>query len=148
MNGHALSQRQESCLLTQLKGLTSYQKQFFNWCIEKSYLENLSRYPKLKTEANRRPYFDNKDYNILARHLREFTKHNLKWLVRDRVMLVNYVLILSNTGIRVGEARNLKWKDIREIPKAREDNKPEDIALFVSGKTEASTRPMRKSYFM
>lgn len=120
-----------------IKRLTSYQKQFFNWCIEKSYLENLPRYPKLKTEANRRPHFDNKDYNILVRHLREFIKHDLKWVVRDRVMLVNYVLILANTGIRVGEARNLKWKDIREIPKTKEDNKPADIALFVRGKTGA-----------
>ena len=120
-----------------IKRLTSYQKQFFNWCIEKSYLETLPRYPKLKTEANRRPHFDNKDYNKLVRHLREFVKHSLKWVVRDRVMLVNYVLILANTGTRVGEARNLKWKDIREIPNTREDNKPADIALFVSGKTGA-----------
>ena len=27
-------------------------------------------------------------------------------------MLTNYVLVLANTGIRVGEARNLKWSDI------------------------------------
>jgi integrase len=120
-----------------IKRLTSYQKQFFNWCIEKSYLDNLPRYPKLKTEANRRPHFDNKDYNKLIRHLREFIKHKLKWVVRDRIMLVNYVLILANTGIRVGEARNLKWKDIREIPNTREENKSADIALFVSGKTGA-----------
>ena len=27
-------------------------------------------------------------------------------------MLTNYVLILANTGIRVGEARDLKWSNI------------------------------------
>lgn len=120
-----------------IKRLTSYQKQFFNWCVEKSYIENVPRFPKIKTEANRRPHFDQKDYNKLVRHLREFVKHDLSWVVRDRVMLVNYVLILANTGIRVGEARNLKWKDIREIPGTKGANEPADIALFVSGKTGA-----------
>ena len=64
-------------------------------------------------------------------------KHDLSWVVRDRTMLANYVLILANTGIRVGEARNLKWKDIREIPSSKGSNQPADIALFVSRKTGA-----------
>jgi integrase len=50
-------------------------------------------------------------------------------------MLANYVLILANTGIRVGEARNLKWRDIREIPASKGSNQPSDVALFVNGKT-------------
>jgi integrase len=48
---------------------------------------------------------------------------------------VNYVLILANTGIRVGEARNLKWRDLREIPPPKGSNQPPDIALYVTGKT-------------
>jgi integrase len=32
--------------------------------------------------------------------------------VRERILLTNYVLILANTGIRVGEARKLRWRDI------------------------------------
>jgi integrase len=50
-------------------------------------------------------------------------------------MLANYVLILANTGIRVGEARKLKWRDLREIPPPKGSNQAPDIALFVSGKT-------------
>jgi integrase len=49
-------------------------------------------------------------------------------------MLTNYVLILANTGIRVGEARNLKWSDISTFPA---DNGNENIALQVKGKTGA-----------
>jgi integrase len=110
---------------------------FFNWCVEKSYIENVPSFPKIKTEATGRPHFDRKDYNKLVRDLRAFVKHDLSWVVRDRVMLVNYVLILANTGIRVEEARNLKWKDIREIPGTKGGDEPADIALFVSGKTGA-----------
>jgi len=39
----------------------------------------------------------------------------------------------ANTGIRVGEARTLKWRDIREV--AVSDDVPSNIVLTVSGKT-------------
>ncbi len=55
-------------------------------------------------------------------------------MLRDRTMLMNYVLILASIGIRVGEARTLKRRDIRKIaPSAGTDQQP-DVALFVNGK--------------
>ena len=51
--------------------------------------------------------------------------------LRDRTMLRDYVLILANTGIRGGEARSLKWRDIREV---RGDGTT-NLVLIVSGKT-------------
>ena len=118
-----------------IKRLSTYQKQFFHWCVERAYIDALPRFPSLKTEANRRPHFDRRDYSKLTRHLREFVKEAPPWVLRDRTMLVNYVLILANTGIRVGEARKLKWQDIREIPPPEGNNQEPHIALFVSGKT-------------
>ena len=110
-------------------------KQFFNWCIDQNYLDIQPRFPKIRTENNRRPHFDSEDYNKLTRHLREYVKSPYPWIVRDRTMLVNYVLILANTGIRVGEARNLKWSDLKEIPPKKGSNSSPEVALFVSGKT-------------
>ena len=110
-------------------------KQFLNWCVERSYLDVAPRFVKAKPQLNRRPHFDNKDYNKLARYLREFIKSDHPRTVRDRTMLVNYVLILANTGIRVGEARTLKWRDLSQIPQGKGSNLPPDIALFVRGKT-------------
>ena len=49
-------------------------------------------------------------------------------------MLTNYVLVLANTGIRVGEARNLNWSDIDTF--VGDDDK-ENIVLQVRGKTGA-----------
>ena len=58
---------------------------------------------------------------------------------RDRKMLREYVLILANTGIRIGEARYLKWSDLREIPSPKGSNQPPEIALNVKGKTGQRT---------
>jgi len=49
-------------------------------------------------------------------------------------MLTNYVLVLANTGIRVGEARNLSWSDIDIF---LGDDAKENIVLQVRGKTGA-----------
>jgi len=112
-------------------------RQFLNWSAERGYLEQAPKLPKQKFVVNRRPHFNNTDWKKLTRHLREFVKvkDGNRKTIRDRTMLVNYVLILANTGIRVGEARNLKWRDIREIPQSTGSNAPADIALFVTGKT-------------
>ena len=118
-----------------IKRTATYQKEFFNWCLERAYLDALPKFPKLKSDAKRRPHFDNKDWNKLTRHIREFVKSDNPNVVRDRTMLTSYVLILANTGIRVGEARTLKWRDLREIPPPKGSNQPADIALFVTGKT-------------
>jgi integrase len=120
-----------------IKRYTTDLKQFFNWCYERAYIDALPRFPKLKTESNRRPHFDQKDWAKLTRHLQEFIKTTIPKVARDRKMLRDYVLILANTGIRVGEARNLKWKDLKEIPADKGSNQPLNIALSVKGKTGA-----------
>ena len=117
-----------------IKRITNYQRQFFNWCVERAYLDIAPKFPKVRAIENRRPHFENADWSKLVRHLREFIKHDNPSVVRDRQMLRDYVLIVANTGLRVGEARNLKWRDLREIPKG-EGNEAPDIALSVKGKT-------------
>lgn len=112
-------------------------KQFFSWCLDRGYIDAMPRLPSVKADHARRPHFNNADWSRLTRHMREFlkVKDGNRKTIRDRTMLVNYVLILANTGIRVGEARNLKWRDLREIPPPKGSNQPPDIALYVTGKT-------------
>lgn len=128
-------------------------KQFFSWCLDRGYIDQTPRFPSVRADHARRPHFNNADWSRLTRHMREFlkVKDGNRKIIRDRTMLVNYVLILANTGIRVGEARNLKWRDIREIPPPKGSNQPADIALYVTGKTgprEVVARtPDVKEYF-
>ena len=127
--------RNKTLSQSSIKRYTANLKQFFDWCVDNGQLQSLPKLPKLRIEGNRRPHFDNKDWALLTRQLREFVRSENLHIARDRTMLANYVLILANTGIRVGEARKLKWRDLREIPPPKGSNQPPDIALFVSGKT-------------
>jgi integrase len=91
-------------------------------------------FPKVASDQTRRPHFDLKDWQLLIRHLREHIKHGHPAVVRDRTLLVNYVLILANTGIRVGEARILKWRDLQPISNP-DDASITNVMLTVKGKT-------------
>lgn len=116
-----------------VKRIHSDMKHFLQWCIEQGYMTTLPRFPKVNGVASRRPHFDAKDWAKLTRHLREFIKVENRAVRRDRMMLRDYVLILANTGIRVGEARKLKWRDVTEIGGGK--GMPANIVLTVSGKT-------------
>ena len=126
-------------------------KQFFGWCVDKGYLDRAPRFPKLKGEHNRRPHFDMTDWAKLVSCMNDFVHSEYAWVVRDRTMLVNYVLILANTGIRVGEARGLKWSDLKELPAPNGSNQPPILVLYVKGKTGArevvAATPEVKQYF-
>lgn len=108
-------------------------KHFLNWCLEEGYIQSIPRFPKVLGEQSNRPHFDAKDWAKLTRHLREFVKHENSGIRRQRMMLRDYVLILVNSGVRIGEARLLKWRDIREV--GGSDERPADIVLMVEGKT-------------
>jgi integrase len=114
-----------------IKRIHSDLKHFFGWCVEEGHIDKIPKFPRIASENSRRPHFDEKDWRKLTRHLREFVKVANKATLRDRKMLVNYVLILANTGIRVGEARTLKWRDVREV----RDGTTRNVVLTVKGKT-------------
>ena len=80
-----------------------------------------------------RPAFTLADYNVLLKAMR-------KWIYEaeterqkyPRLLVRDYVLILSNSGMRVGEANNLQWRDVTAIT----DNLGRNNYQFsVTGKT-------------
>ncbi len=125
------SSKSENLSPNTIKRIYTDLKHFLLWCVDEGFIERVPKFPRVASEASRRPHFDNTDWRKLTRHLREYTRINNKAVLRDRKMLVNYILILANTGIRVGEARTLKWRDVRQVVNGKERN----IVLTVRGKT-------------
>jgi integrase len=109
-------------------------KVFLDWCNQRGFISSKITLKKPSVGDNRRPHFDSKDWRVLMRFLRQWIKQGEGKsgpVLRDRTMLVNYVLILANTGIRVGEARALRWADID----LHQNEGGESIILRVTGKT-------------
>jgi integrase len=131
---------------------TSMFSTFLNWSHKRGLIEKKLELEKPKQDGDRRPHFDTKDWSKLTRFLREWVKQSIGKsgpILRDRTMLTNYVLILANTGIRVGEARGLRWMDVDTEPS--DDGDESNIILHVNGKTGSrevvSRTPDIKTYF-
>lgn len=109
-------------------------RHFLQWCVDNGYIENIPRFPKIAAEQERRPHFNPEEWKTLKGSFRQYLKDSPKSVRRDRHLLFLYILIMENTGIRVGEARELKWKDIRPV---QSENNPEmqNIIISVNGKT-------------
>lgn len=114
-------------------------RRFHEWCVDQGWCKEIRIWKLPKAEQNRRPHFDATEYRKLLRHMR-------KWVAdgktreggnkfRERFVLQHYVLILSNTGLRVGEARNLKWRDCHEQVRKENGQEVHDTILSVKGKT-------------
>jgi len=94
-------------------------KQFLRWAQRRGkYHGDATLFVVKKGTPKRRSGFTSAEYNRLTSAMRrkewlQVGKHkNDPRLVRYREMLRAYVLFMANTGLRVGEARNLKWADV------------------------------------
>lgn len=108
-------------------------KRFFKWCKLNNHIKSDIDIDSPPSKPNRRPHFTTSEWSKITRNMKSWTKHDRNF--RDRTYLTQYMLILANTGIRVGEARSLRWSDIQSQTRIENETEVEDIILWVKGKT-------------
>ena len=107
--------------------------------------------PKLKRTSGsqsdskaRRPFFQDAEYTSLTRNLRSYRdcvgifkpvrineSHK-----RQRIQLYHFILFLSNSGLRVGEAREMRWMDCKlDVEGGWEDNLIAEVYVRENTKT-------------
>ncbi|MBI4082618.1 MAG: site-specific integrase [Candidatus Lambdaproteobacteria bacterium] len=85
-----------------------------NYAASKQYIrENQVPRGKLPSDKGRREEFTPQEY----RHLHTFARGWIKearseWNAWYRNMAYNFMLVMTNTGMRTMEARNLRWRDV------------------------------------
>lgn len=115
---------------------TTFALTLLKYATERGYRGNLSM-PKYRYKAQRnrtRPPFTVEDYVTLYKGMRRWMyeeRDNREWRY-TRELLRDYVLILANSGMRVGEANNLRESDLVEI---KDDNDRTLYGFNVDGKT-------------
>ena len=109
-------------------------KSILNFCLDRSLIQKLPSFPKFKNVRNPRPDFNRIDwvklYKFMRTHLEEVSDNPCYY--RDRFYLQQYVLIMGNCGIRIGEGRELKWTDVSRTKTLEGGTR---IVLNVTGKT-------------
>ena len=105
----------------------------FKFGYQRGYIKKLFEIPKLKTKGiTRRPTFTLAEWKKITKGMRSWVPEGIdKGHWRERFLLQQYVLLMSNSGVRVGEMRNLKWDDVSSIT----SEKGKHYVLRVTGKT-------------
>jgi integrase len=87
---------------------------------------------KMPQDHGRREAFSPTEYKQLHTFARKWVKEGTDdYSVRCRTMAYNFMLVMTNTGMRPSEARNLKWRDVS----TRKDQQGRSfLALNVRGK--------------
>ena len=87
--------------------------QMLDFGVSKGYINTKPKFKRESVKDNRRPTFTKPAYISLTNHMRDWIKESPQSVLRDRFFLQQYILILTNTGMRVGEFRTVKWQDLR-----------------------------------
>lgn len=136
--------------LVTVRNETATIKQMFEF----AYREGLVTFPTMifrplslkREEVGRRDTFSPDEYDALVGYMRSYVskKHCPDELDREQRLVVrDFILILSNTCLRVGELRQLRWSDIKGIEHKRDDA-GRKVAL-VSINVRAETSKVRSS---
>ena len=115
---------------------------FFAYAYSKKYVTAKPAIEAPALKRNPRPDISNDEWRKLYTFMRTWVTQTTKGhrgkngldhkRHRERFYLQHYVLTLANTGIRVGEARNLRWVDLDKVEIAEADQR---LVMSVDGKT-------------
>ena len=125
-----------------IRGTRAALNLFFKFAVDRDYLKSVPSIPVPSLKKNPRPEFNKDEWKKLTTYLRQWVEEPCKGerglngydkkRHRERFYLQHYVLIMGNTGIRVGEMRNVRWIDLDKV----EVTGGEQRLLFsVDGKT-------------
>jgi integrase len=99
--------------ISTLRNERSILNQIFRYAKREGYISDSPEITLPTLRQNSRPDIPNNEWSKLYTYLRRYVKEAQdKRRHRERFYLQHYILILANSGIRVGEARHLRWRDI------------------------------------
>jgi integrase len=107
-----LSQPRKPAIVT-IKNERNAVRQLLKFAKRKGYVQHVPELHIKSGKVNARPDIPDAEWRRLCDYLPIYLdRAQDKRRQRERFYLALYILILGNTGIRIGEARRLKWRDV------------------------------------
>ena len=107
-----LSQPKRPAVVT-LKNERTALRQLLRFARRKGYVSDVPEFHIKSGKSNARPDIPEVEWHKLTNFLPTYVdRARDKRRQRERYYLALYILIMGNTGLRVGEARRLKWRDV------------------------------------
>jgi integrase len=128
-------------------------RQIMEFAVERRYVryEEVARdgFRVERRDKGRKSGFNSEEWQTLYRTMRQWAKadgHN-GYIKRQRKQFRNYVLIMANSGLRVGEARYLRWEDVRYEDADDTTYVYIDVNDGKTGRRTVVAMPQCKTYF-
>ena len=124
-----------------LRGIGTAHRELFQYAKSKGYIKEVLPIPVPSAEQNPRPDFTKEEWRTLTGFMRKWVNEPCKGTRsvgidrkrhRERFYLQHYVLVMGNTGCRVGEMRSVKWHNLDRVVIEEGD---ERLLISVDGKT-------------
>lgn len=110
----------------------------FKFALSKGYITRLPETNTPKAKDGRRPTFSEKEWKIVRDAMPDWLKQAVELATwRDRFMAMHCFLILANTGLRIGELRKLRWRDISSVSDTKRGKLEKYYIGHADGKTGA-----------
>ena len=107
-----LSQPRKPAIVT-IKNERNAIRQLLKFAKRKGYIQIVPEVHIKSGKVNARPDIPEVEWHRLTRFLPLYVdRAQDKRRQRERFYLALYILIMGNTGLRIGEARRLKWRDV------------------------------------
>ncbi len=105
----------------------------FKFALSKGYIIKLPEAKAPKAKGERRPTFSDKEWIMIRSAMRAWVKEAAELATsRDRFMAMHCFLILVYSGLRIGELRQLRWRDISSVD---DPNEGKYYVGYARGKT-------------
>ena len=142
MFGEYLNKAAAPLASSTIRGARGSLNLFFKFAYERDYISKIPTVPAPSFKRKARPDFNLDEWKKLTTYLRTWVDEPCKGerglngldkkRHRERFYLQHYILILGNTGIRIGEMRNVKWTDLDRV---QVEGNEERLLFSVDGKT-------------
>ena len=127
-----LSQPKRPAIVT-LKNERTAIRQLLKFAKRRGYISEVPEFDIKSGKTNARPDIPEVEWHRLTRFLPIYVdRAQDRRRQRERFYLALYILILGNTGIRIGEARRLRWRDVSTTRTLTDEVR---AILLVRGKT-------------